>query len=373
MKIFRRKAVHTDPRLERSGALWPHRSPPHFRHMVLFFTLTVSVVLALTLLIVTLGMFLLSGWNVITLPSASGIVLPTIIWALASLAVGIVTAALVSRIPLRPLQQLMDGLSRLAQGDYTARLVAHRTAVGRKLSESFNTLAGELENTEILRTDFVNNFSHEFKTPIVSMLGFAKLLKRADLPPEKRAEYLDIILTEGKRLTDMADHVLSLAKLEKQAILTGVEEYNLSEQIRTCVLLLQKKWERKKLEIDFDEYEHLVSGNEELLKQVWINLLDNAVKFAPEGSRVTVRISTWGNGVAVSVASQGEEIDGETRKRIFEKFYQGDTSHATEGTGLGLAIVKKIVELHRGTIAVDYQDGCNVFSVTLPQPLPAED
>lgn len=351
----------------------PHIARPHFRHMVFFFTLVVSTVLALTLLIVTLGMLLLNEWHVISLPNNPNIVLPTIIWALASLAVGIVTAALVSHIPLRPLQQLMEGLNRLSQGDYSARLGTYHTAMGRKLSESFNSLATELANTEMLRTDFVNNFSHEFKTPIVSILGFAKLLKRADLPPEKREEYLNIILDEGKRLTDMADNVLNLAKIEKQSILTEIEEFNVSEQIRTCMLLLEKKWEQKKLEIQFDEYEYHCTGNQELLKQVWINLLDNAIKFAPEGSLVTVSIVSGPDTIAVSFASAGEAIGEETRKRIFEKFYQGDTSHATEGTGLGLAIVKKIIELHKGTVAVEYLDGCNVFTVTLPNLHPIQD
>ena len=142
--------------------------------------------------------------------------------------------------------------------------------------------------------------------------------------------------------------------------------FNLSEQIRTCALLLLKKGEQKNLEIDFDEYEYDCIGNEELLKQVWINLLDNAVKFAPEGSRVRVRIDKRADGIAVSVANAGEAIADETRKRIFEKFYQGDSSHATEGTGLGLAIVQKIVQLHRGAIEVLNEDGYTVFTVTLP-------
>ena len=223
----------------------------------------------------------------------------------------------------------------------------------------------------MLRSDFVNSFSHEFKTPIVSILGFAKLLKRADIPPEKREEYLDIILGEATRLTDMADNVLSLSKIEKQAILTEVESFNLSEQIRTCVLLLEKKWELKKLEIDFNEYEYRCVANEELLKQVWINLLDNAVKFAPEGSRIHIEIKMKPENVTVSIANAGEPIDEETKKRIFEKFFQGDSSHATEGTGLGLAIVKKIVQLHEGTIDVRCEDGTNIFSVTLPQTHPA--
>lgn len=346
---------------------------PRFTHMVFFFTFIVSTILALTLLIVTLGMFLLHSLHIISLPNAPNIVLPTVIWALSSLVVGVVTAALVSHIPLRPFQRLMDGLNRLAQGDYAVRLHLPHAAVNRKLVESFNALATELQNTELLRTDFVNNFSHEFKTPIVSILGFARLLKRKDLPPDKRDEYLDIILSEATRLTDMSDNVLNLAKIEKQSILTEVAEYNLSEQIRTCVLLLTKKWEQKRQEIDFDEYEYHCTGNEELLKQVWINLLDNAVKFAAEGSRIRIGIRQEPEGIRVSFASPGKEIDGETRKRIFEKFFQGDSSHATEGTGLGLAIVKRIVDLHKGEIAVEYLDGSNVFTVSLPQPLTGED
>lgn len=351
----------------------PHPARPHFSHMVMFFTLIVSAVLALTLLIVTLGMLLLNEWKVISLPDTPDLVLQTIIWALASLAVGVATAALVSRIPLRPFQALMDGMNRLAQGDYSVRLQLPFPSINRKLTDSFNALAAELENTEILRSDFVNNFSHEFKTPIVSILGFAKLLKRGDLPPEKRKEFLDIILSESKRLADMADNVLSLAKIENQSILTDIGEFNLSEQIRTCILLLEKKLEQKKLVIQFDEYEYRCTGNQELLKQVWINLLDNAIKFAPEGSLVTVRIAGQPNGLSVSVANQGVAIDDGTRGRIFEKFYQGDPSHATEGTGLGLAIVRKIVELHKGSIDVSYKVGCNVFTVTLPQPLPVNE
>jgi signal transduction histidine kinase len=350
----------------------PRTLHPPFTHMAFFFTLIVSVILALTMAIVTLGMFALSALGVISLPNTSGVILPVIIWVFSSLAIGMATAALVSHIPLRPFRQLMEGMNSLAQGDYSARLKTHYTSVGRMLSESFNALAAELQNTEMLRSDFVNNFSHEFKTPIVSILGFAKLLKRADIPPEKREEYLDIILSEAKRLTDMADNVLSLARIEKQSILTEITEFNLSEQIRTCILLLQKKWEHKRLEMAFDEREYHCTGNEELLRQVWINLLDNAVKFAPEESRVKVGIMSGPKEIAVSVASAGAEIAAEARKRIFEKFYQGDSSHATEGAGLGLAIAQRIVQLHKGAIEVSYRDGCNVFTVTLPQPISAD-
>ncbi len=345
-----------------------HADRPKFAHLVFLFTVLVSLIFAVTMFIVTGGMLLLDRFSVIQLPDSGSWAIPMVIWFLSSLLVGMATAALVSHIPIRPFRELVDGMCSLAQGDYSVRLKPHHPAIARKVAESFNALATELENTEMLRMDFVNNFSHEFKTPIVSIRGFAKLLKRADIPPAKRDEYLKIIVDEATRLTDMADNVLSLAKIEKQSILTDVTPFNLSEQIRTSVLLLQKKWEHKHLEIDFDEYEHTCAGNEELLKQVWINLLDNAVKFAPAGSRVTVRITRQPESISVSVANQGAEIEGDARKRMFEKFYQGDPSHTTEGTGLGLAIVRSIVELHKGFVDYSYRINRNVFTVTLPQP-----
>ena len=347
------------------GGRYNHRR--RFTHMVFIFTLFISIILAVTILIVTLGMFALHALNIIALPETPGIILPVTIWALASLVIGIMTAAMVSRIPIKSFQRLLDGMNQMAQGDYTVRLRSGHSAIGHKLTDSFNTLAAELQNTEMLRSDFVNNFSHEFKTPIVSILGFAKLLKRADLPEEKREEYLEIILNEATRLTDMAENVLNLARIEKQTILTDISEFNLSEQIRTCILLLEKKWEQKRQEIAFDEYEYHCTGNEEMLKQVWINLLDNAVKFTAEGGSIRVGMERRPEAIAVSVSSTGDPIDKTTLSRIFEKFYQGDTSHATEGTGLGLAIVQRIIELHKGTVEVSRQDGCNVFTVTLPQ------
>ncbi len=361
MRLHRFWVFRKDPRVSRSN----------FTRLVFLFTLFFAVILALTMIIVTAGMLILNALDVITVSDSPSLVMGAAIWALASLFVGILTALLVSHVPIRSFHNLVEGMNRLAKGDYAARLtMRYHESIGKQLARSFNALAAELENTEMLRSDFVNNFSHEFKTPIVSILGFAKLLKRKDLPPEKRDEYLDIILSEATRLTDMADNVLNLAKIEKQSILTEVAEFNLSEQLRTCVLLLTKKWEQKRQEIDFDEYEYHCAGNEELLKQVWINLLDNAVKFAPEGGRIRIGIRREPDGIQVSFASPGEMIAEETRRRIFEKFFQGDPSHATEGTGLGLAIARRIVELHKGEIAVDYTDGCNVFTVALPQPLP---
>ena len=213
----------------------------------------------------------------------------------------------------------------------------------------------------------VNNFSHEFKTPIVSIAGFAKLLSREDLTEEQRAAYLRAIEEESMRLSVMATNVLALTKIENQTILTDVSSFNLSEQLRSAVLLLEGKWTKKELELslDFDEYE--IEANEELLREVWINLLDNAVKFSPVGGLVAVTIADLGTTMMVTVSNEGQGIPSEKLSKIFNKFYQADESHATAGNGVGLAIVKRIVELHGGTVCVESEDGEVAFAVTLPK------
>lgn len=228
-------------------------------------------------------------------------------------------------------------------------------------------MAQELEKTEMLRADFVNNFSHEFKTPINSILGFARLLNREDVPEAQRREYLGIIEEESTRLSLMATRVLELTKVENQSILTDVITFNLSEQIRDCVLLLERKWEAKALSMVLEFEDISIAANRELLKQVWINLLDNAIKFSPEGATVELDIRQEPGELRISVKNSGSQISQEDQKRIFQKFYQADTSHASEGTGIGLAIVRRIVELHGGETEVSSTLGGVVFTVCLPQ------
>ena len=219
----------------------------------------------------------------------------------------------------------------------------------------------------MLRGDFINNFSHEFKTPIVSIAGFAKLLKRGNLTEEQRIAYLTSIEEESLRLSYMATNVLNLTKIENQTILTDVTEFNLSEQVRSSVLLLESKWGEKNidLQLDFDEY--AVEGNEELLKQVWINLMDNAVKFSPRCGTVILDVSESADTVTVIISNTGPEISPEKKDKIFGKFYQADESHATEGNGIGLAIVKRVIDLHSGSVAVNCKEGMTTFTVTLPR------
>ena len=183
---------------------------------------------------------------------------------------------------------------------------------------------------------------------------------------EKEAEYLDIIEEESGRLSQMATNVLNLTKVENQTILTDVHRYNLSEQLRTCVLVLERKWTKKNMELSLPSQEFYITGNEELMKQVWINLIDNAIKFSHESGELAIDVKGNNNRLFVTITDRGEEIPQENIGRIFDRFYQADESRATEGNGVGLAVVKKIVDLHHGRISVESSDGATSFTVSLP-------
>ena len=290
---------------------------------------------------------------------------------LLSIPVCLLVSAAVGKFPLKPIRDLIDGMDRLAAGDFKARVkagpVLRRYPAFVAVTDSFNKMADELESTETLRSDFINNFSHEFKTPIVSIAGFAKLLRHGNPTPEQQREYLTIIEEESMRLSYMATNVLNLTKVENQTILTDVSEFNLSEQIRSCILLLESKWSKKNLDLQLDFDEHTVRANEELLKQVWINLLDNAVKFAPDGHTIQIRMTENENTLSIAIKNTGSEIPAESREKIFNKFYQADESHATQGNGVGLAIVKQIVRLHGGMISVSSENDVTEFVVELPK------
>lgn len=277
---------------------------------------------------------------------------------------------LLLRLPLRPFNEVISKMNLLAAGDFEVSLkfngvVANIPAFG-EMSESFNKLAEELRNTELLRGDFINNFSHEFKTPIVSIAGFARLLRRGNLPEEEKEQYLAAIEEESVRLAYMATNVLNLTRVENQTILTDVTTFNLSEQLRSCLLLLEGKWSKKDIDLDIDLEEHTVSASEELLKQVWINLLDNAIKFTPEGGCIRITVTPSEGRLSVSILNTGSEIPPDKLDKVFKKFYQCDESHAGSGNGVGLAIVRRIVELHRGEVSVESGGGKTVFTVSLP-------
>ncbi len=290
-----------------------------------------------------------------------------------SLVTGAVISLLIALVPLRPVNELVTHMNKLAAGDYKSR-VEYTSNIGNhkvfaEIKDSLNKLAEELENTEMLRSDFINNFSHEFKTPIVSIAGLAKLLNNESLSEEDRARYLGAIEEESRRLSAMATNVLNLTKVENQSILTEITEFNLSEQIRSCILLLEDKWNRKNVNLEIDMDEHMIEANYELLKEVWINLVDNAVKFTTYRGTVAISVADNIDSYTVSIGNTGDPISDEDKIKIFSKFYQIDKSHASRGNGIGLAIVKRIVELHRGNVAVENKDGMVVFEITLPKKI----
>ena len=269
---------------------------------------------------------------------------------------------------LSPLHKVNDAMKQVSHGDFSVR-VDESDSVGevRELVSSYNHMVEELSGIEMFRTDFINNFSHEFKTPIVSIRGFARQLERDDLSDAERREYARIIAVEAERLAHMSANVLLLTKLENQQIVTDKTRYQLDEQLRNCILLLEKQWEDKNIDLRLDLDELTYEGNEEMMSHVWVNLLNNAIKFSLEGGVIEVGCMRVQSFIVVHVTDHGKGMDDVTRTRIFEKFYQGDNAHATEGNGLGLALVKRIVDLCGGKITVISAPGEGAcFSVYLP-------
>lgn len=284
-----------------------------------------------------------------------------------SIVIGTTLSFFMSHFPLRPLHALIRAIHEVSAGNYDVKIHLEHPKEFQELSECFNQMTEELAGIEMFRTDFINNFSHEFKTPIVSILGFAKLLKGQKLDPCQSQEYLDIIIEESRRLSELSSTVLNLSKVESLTLLTDKTEYSLSEQIRESILLLESKWSKKQINFNIDMEEVLIRANEQLLKQVWMNLLDNAIKFSPSSGRIFVILRTDSGNAVFAVKDQGSGMDDSIRKYIFDKFYQGDTSHHMEGNGLGLPLVKKILKLHKGEISVQSQKGKgSVFIVRIP-------
>lgn len=290
----------------------------------------------------------------------------------ASLAIGALFSAFLLRRPLKPIRELMDASDRIAKGDYSVRVKPQGLSEFRDLGERFNHMAAELESVELMRSDFIDSFSHEFKTPIVSIRGFAKMLESPDLSDAERREYLDVIIEESERLAALSTNILEMSRLEKQAIVTDRRSYNLSEQIRRCIAMLDAKWSKKSVEYRLIGHEETVFGNEKQLQQVWINLLDNAIKFSPEHETVTIRVRRESSDIVISVHNCGEPIDPDALPHIFEKFYQGDSSRGTVGNGLGLTIAERIVALHGGSIQASSDADGTVFTVRLPVPVESE-
>lgn len=328
------------------------------------FALCIFIILLATMLLGFGGTFLLEYMGVVSGENLNR--LPLFLFCIASILIGTLLAVVFSKIPLRPLKEIMTATDNIADGNFNIRVSLKGPDEFRELGHKFNHMAEELESVEMLRTDFINNFSHEFKTPIVSVRGFAKALKSENLSETEKNEYLDIIISESERLVSLSTNILYLSKIESQTILSEKKHFNLSEQIRLVIALLDQKFAEKHLEIEFEGVEISFDGNGEMLRQVWINLLDNAIKFSPIRGKIEVCLKEQPDMISVKICDHGNGMCPEQQSHIFDKFYQCDNSHSTAGNGLGLTIVKKIVTLHGGKIVVRSSDKGSIFEVLLP-------
>ena len=257
----------------------------------------------------------------------------------------------------RPVKMITDAAQRIMNGDFSVR-VKHMHGSGiegfNQIGESINAMAEELSSVETLRTDFIANVSHEMKTPLAVMQNYGTLMQAPDLAEEKRIEYAKAIIDSSRRLADMMTNILKLNRLENQQIYPQIENFDLGEQLCESLLQYESTWERKNIEIETDIAENVVvSADAELLSLVWNNLFSNAFKFTEDGGRVTLILTADEKFATVKVSDTGCGMSAEIGAHIFEKFYQGDTSHATQGNGLGLALVKRVVDIMQGEIGVE--------------------
>lgn len=270
---------------------------------------------------------------------------------------------------VKPMNKIGQAARKVTAGDFTIRIPSERKD-GKKdemelLIDDFNKMVEELATIETLKGDFISNVSHEIKTPLSVIQSYATVLQNGNISEEQRQEYLETILESTRKLSLLITNILRLNKLENQEIIQG-ETYSLDEQLRCCILALEEKFEEKSIEFDADLEEVFITTDESLLEIVWNNLLTNAIKFTEPGGSVMVKLKAEDGIAIVSVSDSGCGMDEETIGCIFDRFYQGDTSHSREGYGLGLALVKRIIDLVDCNITVESELGNGTtFMVTI--------
>jgi signal transduction histidine kinase len=271
----------------------------------------------------------------------------------------------------RPVKKITDAAEQIMQGNLDIRIEKLKTIDLENglnvIIDDINRMAKELSGMETLRTDFIANVSHELKTPLAVMQNYGTLLQQPDLPEEQRMEYARAITEASQSLANMVSNILKLNKLENQTIYPATVTYDLGEQLCECLVGLEEVWDKKGLDIEADVAEDVyVTADPELLTLVWNNLFSNAIKFTEAGGKISLTLKSEGGKAVVQVADTGCGISPEVGKHIFEKFYQGDTSHASKGNGLGLALVKRVMDITGGDISVSSEVGKgSIFTVTL--------
>lgn len=298
--------------------------------------------------------YILSFFKILIYPGKVGTLGYIIALLITSLIIGTFFGYFLSERYFRPLKQLSNATKKIAEGDFSVSIeeLEYREddTELNELIKNFNIMAKQLSKIETLRSDFIANVSHEFKTPVSTIQGYVSLLQDENLTQEERLNYLNIIFDATNKLTNLTSNILKISKLENQEVEINKKEYNISEQIREVIILLQASWEKKNIEFDLDLPDCMIISDEELLQQVWMNILSNAIKFSNESGKIDILLKSHSNYISIEFIDHGCGMDEDTVVHIFEKFYQGDKSHSKDGNGLGLALCKKIVSICKGEI-----------------------
>lgn len=261
---------------------------------------------------------------------------------------------------------LADGLAKAVSGDYHAKLDPRKSSIFAVAYDNFNKLEEELKKANTLQDEFVNNYSHEFKTPITSIKGFAELLLEEDVDSKTRKKYLKIIAEESEKLTYLANSSILLTKLNSQGIIPNKKCFSLDEQIRRCVIVLEPEYSKKNINVTCNLEEVEYFGSEEIMEHLWMNLINNAIKYTPDGGDISINLRVYSQTIMFSVIDSGIGMTKEEIKKIFNKYYQVDKSKTTKGLGLGLTIVSRIVQLVEGKIKVESElNKGSIFTITL--------
>lgn len=272
--------------------------------------------------------------------------------------VGVLVTSFMSKLFFDPIKRLGAAMEKVADGDFTVRLETKSSSKEiREIFSGFNLMANELNATEVLQSDFVSNVSHEFKTPINAIEGYTTLLQGCDSLSEDQKKYVDKILFNTKRLSGLVGNILLMSKIENQTIETHQTRFRLDEQIRQSIVLLEPSWSAKDIEFDVEMEDIEYVGNEGLLHHVWDNLIENAIKFNPLCGFVYIRLKKQDDEIIFTVEDSGLGLSDDAKKHIFDKFYQGESSHKDEGNGLGLALVKRILMITGGDISAENVSG----------------
>lgn len=293
-----------------------------------------------------------------------------IICIVAAIIVGWGLSIIVSRYFMRTEIYLSKILNQIAKGDYTTKIPEeYSDKYFKKVIQDFNKMVDTLNSTALLQSDFANNFSHEFKTPIVSIKGYAELLRDNDnLSESDKRRYLNIIIAESERLTNLASSTMLISRLDTLKEFDNIVPVKINQQIEECVILLDKMFENKNINVDVDVKPFTINTNADMLKEVWINLITNAIKYNKNNGNIIIKSYEEDKNYIVEFIDDGIGMNEETLAHIFDKYYQGDTSHYKKGSGLGLPIAKKIVELSGGTITViSKENEGSTFKISFPK------